>query len=470
MTIYEALQFLVDQNGSDIHIIVGSPLTTRIDGELKPMEGAPVLTDQLAHQLIDPLLSAEQQAYIEKNKELDFGYQFEDKGRFRINVYHTKDGIAAALRLIPARIKPIDELGLPPIMHKFTEFKQGLVLLTGPTGEGKSTTLAAMIDEINEKRAEHIHTIEDPIEFVYTPKKSLVSQREVGQDTNGWEIALRSTLREDPDIVLVGEMRDYETIASTITIAETGHLVFATLHTSSAAETIDRIIDVFPAHQQGQVRQQLAETLKVVASQRLLRKVGGGRVAALEIMVNNPAIKNLIREQKTHQINTIIQTSTAQGMTLIENHLAELVQAGQITVEEAMRSAFRKEELERLLGTTAGGGSSAATTVAYDAHHAPVPTPAAPPPPPTPDVAPPPPDAVPPVTARTLAAPPEVPDPISAPARPVAEPDVSQLQAELNAAAEAVGEVAVPDTSQVAVGSAPIAPDQIQSTPEGYPE
>ncbi|MCA9348506.1 Flp pilus assembly complex ATPase component TadA, partial [Candidatus Saccharibacteria bacterium] len=219
-----------------------------------------------------------------------------------------------------------------------------------PTGEGKSTSLAAMVQRINETRAEHIITIEDPIEFMYTPAKSVISQREINQDTHGWDIALKSVLREDPDVVLIGEMRDYETIASAITIAETGHLVFATLHTASAAQTIDRIIDVFPAHQQGQIRQQLAATLKVVASQRLLPKTSGGRVAAFEIMVTNPAIRNLIREAKTHQIDNVMQTSAGEGMVLIETHLQQLVQQGVISEASAREYAFRKEDADRLLG------------------------------------------------------------------------------------------------------------------------
>ena len=222
--------------------------------------------------------------------------------------------------------------------------------MTGPTGEGKSTSLAAMIDEINATRADHIVTIEDPIEFVYTPKKSVISQREVNHDTHGWDIALKSVLREDPDVVLIGEMRDFETIASAITIAETGHLVFATLHTATAAQTIDRIIDVFPGSQQGQIRQQLAATIKVVASQRLLPKQGGGRIAALEILLANPAVRNLIREQKTHQIDNVMQTSADSGMMLIEAHMQQLVQQGSITAEVAKSHAFRRDDMERLLG------------------------------------------------------------------------------------------------------------------------
>lgn len=351
MTIYDILELLVQREGSDIHIVAGMPPTLRVHGELIAVEGTPVLTGDMTKILIDPLLSQEQKDYIKVNKELDFGYQYQDKGRFRINVYHAKETMAAALRLIPAKIKTIDELQLPPIMHEFTKYRQGLILLTGPTGEGKSTTLAALIDEVNITRSEHILTIEDPIEFVYTPSKSIISQREVNHDTIGWDIALRSALREDPDIVLIGEMRDYETIASAITIAETGHLVLATLHTATAAQTVDRMIDVFPASQQAQIRQQLAATLKVVASQRLLPRVGGGRYAALEIMVANAAVRNLIRESKTHQIDSVIQTSNEVGMMLFEKHLSELIQQGVITREIGIERAFRPDELHRLLGS-----------------------------------------------------------------------------------------------------------------------
>lgn len=350
MNIHDILNFLVDREGSDIHIKVGFPPTLRIGGELQPVEGAPALNQEQAENLIFPIMTQEQKDYIKVNKELDFGYQFKDKGRFRVNVFRAKGTIAAAMRLIPVDIKAIDDLGLPSIFHEFTKYRQGLILVTGPTGEGKSTSLAAMIDEINTNRSEHILTIEDPIEFVYSPKKSIISQREINQDTNSWDIALRSALREDPDIVLVGEMRDYETMAAAITVAETGHLVFATLHTATAAQTIDRIVDVFPAHQQGQIRQQLAATLEVVVSQRLMSKVGGGRIAAFEIMCANSAVRNLIREQKTHQIDNVIQTSAEDGMMLIETHLAQLVNQGLITRETALSRAFRPKEIQRLLG------------------------------------------------------------------------------------------------------------------------
>ncbi len=350
MNIYDLLAQLVELEGSDLHIIVGSQPHFRVDGKLVPVENSPVLQPEDAEALIRPLMTQEQQEYVEVNKELDFGYQFKDKGRFRTNVYNTKGTLAAALRLIPAEIKTLDELNIPEELHQFGKWKQGLVLVTGPTGEGKSSTLAAVIDEINATRSEHIVTIEDPIEFVYEPKKSIISQRELNHDTEDWTVALRSVLREDPDIVLVGEMRDFETISSAVTVAETGHLVFATLHTASAAQTMDRIIDVFPAHQQGQIRQQLAATIKAVASQRLLPTTEGGRFPALELMFANDAVRNLVREGKTYQIDNVIQTAGSEGMKLIEAHLAELIQQGVITEEAAMRQAFRPNEMARLLG------------------------------------------------------------------------------------------------------------------------
>lgn len=350
MNIHDIMDMLISQSGSDIHVIVGTPPMIRIHGELQAVEGTPVLNAEQAESLIYPIMTQEQKDFVTVNKELDFGYQFKEKGRFRVNVYHTQGSVAAAMRLIPTEIKTLDELQLPPILHEFTQYSQGLVLLTGPTGEGKSTTLAGMIDEINSTRSEHIVTIEDPVEFLYKPKRSIISQREINHDTHSWNVALKSVLREDPDVVLIGEMRDFETIASAITIAETGHLVFATLHTSSASQTVDRIIDVFPAHQQSQVRQQLAATIKAIVAQRLLPAIGGGRVPALEILVATPAMANLVREQKTHQIDSVIQTSADQGMILFETYLQQLVQRGAISKETAIQHAFRSDDIRRLLG------------------------------------------------------------------------------------------------------------------------
>jgi len=350
MNIFDMLQMVVDRKASDIHLLTGVPPTLRIDGALVPIEGAPALNKEQAEGLVIPLMTNEQKDYVIVNKEIDFGYQFKDQGRFRVNVYHQKNGMAAALRLVPQKIKSLDELQLPQIMHNFTQYRQGMILLTGPTGEGKSTTLAAIIQEINASRAEHILTIEDPIEFIYAPAKSIISQRELNHDTHGWDIALRSALREDPDVVLVGEMRDYETIAAAVTVAETGHLVFGTLHTATASQTIDRIIDVFPAHQQAQIRQQLASVLEAVVSQRLIPMIGGGRVAAAEIMLANSAIRNLIREQKAFQIDNVIQTSAEQGMMLIESSLVSLVQRGAISDELARSYAFRPDTYDKLSG------------------------------------------------------------------------------------------------------------------------
>jgi len=349
-TMKAILDLLIAQNGSDLHLIVGVVPNLRVKGRLYPIDNMPPLDYETAQKLIFSLVDTDQKEYILANKELDFGYQHNDGARFRANVYHEKGNISAALRFIPSKIKTIDELNLPQIFHQFTQYAQGLILITGPTGEGKSTSLAAMIDEVNHTRAEHILTIEDPVEFIYEPDKSIISQREISRDTTSWDIALRSALREDPDVVLVGEMRDFETIASAITIAETGHLVFATLHTATAAQTIDRIVDVFPAHQQSQIRMQLAGTLQAIVSQRLVTKTDGDLTAAVEVMLANSAVRSLIRDGKTHQLDSVIQTSGAEGMMLFENHLAQLIQQGFVTKEVALRKAFRPKELMRLIG------------------------------------------------------------------------------------------------------------------------
>lgn len=349
MKIQELLQFLVDNQGSDIHLIVGSPLSVRINGLLSFPAGPAPLNQQQVEALVLSVLTAEQQEVLRDKKELDLAYQYENKGRFRICVYYHMGHLAAAFRLIPTEIKSIDELGLPKIFHTFRNYNQGLVLFTGPTGEGKSTSLAAIIEEINQNQSVHILTIEDPVEFVYKPALSVISQREVGKDTKGWQLALRSALRSDPDVVLVGEMRDFETIALTLTLAETGHLVFATLHTNTAAQTIDRIVDVFPSHQQEQIRQQLSTVLQAVISQRLVQRINGGRVAAVEIMTNTPAIANLIREKKVFQIDSMIQTSSTAGMILLENHLMDLYHQKIITKETVLTRAFRPNEVMRLL-------------------------------------------------------------------------------------------------------------------------
>lgn len=338
------------REASDLHLIVGFPPMLRVSGVLLPVEGTTVLTDVDTLALIESTLSSEQKDILATNKEIDYSLGT-PAGRFRVNAYYQKNSVAAAFRLISAKIKSIEALGLPSICHEFVKLRQGFVLVTGPTGHGKSTALASMIQMINETKGAHIVTIEDPIEYVYPPARSLVSQREMHGDTHSWNVALRSVLREDPDVVLVGEMRDFETIQAALTIAETGHLVFATLHTNSAAQSIDRIVDVFPENQQGQVRLQLSSALEGIMSLRLLPALAGGRVPVAEILTATPAVKTLIREGKTHQIDNIIQTSAEFGMVTLEAALAQLVRAGSISVEVAASYAIRPEELGRLIKT-----------------------------------------------------------------------------------------------------------------------
>jgi twitching motility protein PilT len=333
---------------SDIHLIAGYPPMFRLVGKLEPVQGSSVLSSDDIRGLVFQTMREEQKEQFLTNKEIDYSVAAVG-GRFRTNVYYQKGSVAADFRLIPDTIKSIDQLGLPNICHEFAKLRQGFVLVTGPTGHGKSTTLAAIINKINETKAHHIVTIEDPIEYVYPKGMSIISQREMHQDTHSWNVALRSVLREDPDVVLVGEMRDLETIQAAITIAETGHLVFATLHTNSAAQTIDRIVDVFPENQQLQVRMQLAQVVEGVLSQRLVPAIGGGRVAIAEIMTGTPAIRTTIRDGKTHLIDNIIQTSGELGMMTLETALANAVKEGKISVEVASAYAVRPEELGRLL-------------------------------------------------------------------------------------------------------------------------
>jgi twitching motility protein PilT len=333
---------------SDLHLMVGFPPMLRVNGVLGPIEGQPVLLNPDVEQLVFSVFSTEQRELFLTNREIDFSVP-SNVGRFRVNVYNQKGTIAAAFRLIPSKIRTIEELGMPSICHEFVKLHQGFVLITGPTGHGKSTTLAAMINEINLSKAEHIVTIEDPIEYVYPTGKSIISQREMHQDTHSWSVALRSVLRQDPNVVLVGEMRDYETIGAAITIAETGHLVFATLHTNSAGQTIDRIVDVFPENQQSQIRLQLSSVLEGVVSQRLVPAMNGGRIAVTEIMTATPAVKTVIREGKSHQIDNIIQTSAELGMMTLETSLAQAVIERKITVETATNYAVRPEDLARKL-------------------------------------------------------------------------------------------------------------------------
>lgn len=342
------MEIVVKKEASDLHLVVGSPPVIRIDGQLLPIASA-VLTSDDTEGLVFELLSPEQKEMLSVNKEIDFSFALGEVARFRVNAYFQKGYLSAALRLIPSYIKTIEELNLPRICHNFANLRQGFILVTGPTGHGKSTTIASIINEINQTRPVHILTIEDPIEYVYPKGKALVSQREMHLDTHSWEVALRSALREDPDVVLVGEMRDFETIASAITVAETGHLVFATLHTNSASQSIDRIIDVFPETQQAQVRLQLAATMAGIISMRLVPSIGGGRLPVAEILLSSPAVQTAIRDGKTHQIDNIIQTSGSSGMILMDASLAYLVKAGRLSLEIARAYSLRPEELERLV-------------------------------------------------------------------------------------------------------------------------
>jgi twitching motility protein PilT len=350
MTLTELLKIVVDKKAADIHLVMGALPMLRFQGRLVPVEGLPVLDRELCEKMVLGMLSPEQKDVLVKNKELDFSLSVPGVARFRVNVYTQMESLAADLRVISEKIPSIDDLKLPKICHTFASLKQGFILVTGPTGHGKSTTLAAIIEEINQTRDTHIVTIEDPVEFVYHSKKSIISQRELGCDTRSFAAALKSVLRQDPDVVLVGEMRDPETMAAAITIAETGHLVFATLHTNSAAQTIDRVIDSFPEEQQQQIRIQLSASLEAILSQRLIPTKDGKRMAVTEVMVATPAIRNLIREGKTHQMDNIIMTSAEMGMYLLESSLADAVNRGLIDRDTAKGYAIRPSVLSRLLG------------------------------------------------------------------------------------------------------------------------
>lgn len=343
------LEEVIKKKASDLHLQVGLPPMLRIDGSLVPVTGADILNDEAVETLIFAILDEDQKQILLKDKEFDFSFSFGDLGRFRVNAFHERGNLAAALRLIPNEIMTVEQLGLPEIVTKFASYPRGLVLVTGPTGSGKSSSLASLIHKINVEQGKHIITIEDPIEYTHTSAKSVVVQREVHYDTYSFSAALRSALRQDPDVVLIGEMRDLETIASAITIAETGHLVFATLHTNSAAQSIDRMIDVFPPHQQPQIRSQLSNILMAICSQRLVPMIGGGRIAAAEIMIATPAIRNIIREGKTHQMDAVIQTGSEFGMQSMDHTLVNLIHAGTISYEEARNFAIDVDELDRLM-------------------------------------------------------------------------------------------------------------------------
>ncbi len=359
----EILLEVVDRRASDLHLAAGAPPTLRIRGRLTPLEGYPVLTSTDTREIIYSILTGSQRQKLETNWQLDFAYAVPGRARFRVNAYFQRGALGAAFRLIPFDVVPLETLGLPPSIRDFADKPRGLVLVTGPTGSGKSTTLASLIDVINETREEHIMTIEDPIEFLHNHKRCIVNQRELGSDAQSFGDALKAALRQDPDVILVGEMRDLETISTAITAAETGHLVFATLHTQDTPQTIDRIIDSFPSNQQGQVRAQLSVALQGIVTQTLLPTAdGSGRCVAAEVLVPTPAVRNLIREAKTHQIYSVLQTGAQHGMQTMDSALATLVRNGKITRQMAESRAHSVEELRRLMGAASLGAPQA---VAY---------------------------------------------------------------------------------------------------------
>ena len=350
MSIDVLLERVVELNASDLHITAGAPPIIRVRGSLVALDGYPLLTPEMTRDLLYRILSTEKQKHLEIDRQIDLSYGVGGLARFRMNVYLQRDSVAAAFRTIPATLQTLEELGLPTSLNDLAHKPRGLVLVTGPTGSGKSTTLAAMIDEINRTRNDHIITIEDPIEFLHRHKRCIVNQREVGTDASSFSAALRAALRQDPDVILLGEMRDLETISTAITAAETGHLVFATLHTQTAPSTIDRIIDVFPAAQQEQVRTQLAAAIQGIVTQTLIPTAdGGGRVAALEILFPDDAIRNLIRQGKTEQIYSYMQTGTKRGMQTMEQALADYVLRSVITREEALTRSTRQDQLVGML-------------------------------------------------------------------------------------------------------------------------
>ncbi len=343
------LDFVVAQGGSDLHLFAGGPPTIRISGALVAVGNHKILADADVRAMLQSIVPEGRWEIFEKDQSIDLSLAHKADARFRVNGYVTQGTVAIAMRLIPRAIRTFSELNLPPVLEVFTQREQGFFLCVGPVGQGKSTTLAAMVERINETRAEHIVTIEDPVEYLFTPKKSLIHQREVHIDTPDFHNGLQNTFREDIDVIMVGEMRDYETISAAVTAAETGHLVYSTLHTNNAAQTIDRIIDLFPAEQQDQVRVQLAGSLAGIFSQRLIPRVSGGLIPAYELLINNNAVANLIRDSRTHEIPAVIQTSSQEGMIDMDRSLAELVRRGEITVEHAYMHAMDPKTFERYL-------------------------------------------------------------------------------------------------------------------------
>src|SRR3954462_554447 len=347
----DVLLKMVEMDASDVHLTAGFPPAVRVHGAIRPLEGLDVLTPQQTREVAYSILNDDQRKRFENNKSLDMAHAIPGVARFRVNVFFQRGAISAAFRRVPHSIPPLESLKLPQILQEFTRKPRGFVLVTGPTGSGKSTTLAAMIDVINQEREDPLLTIEDPIEFLHRHKRSIVNQREIGADAEDFSLALKAALRQDPDVILVGEMRDLETISTALTAAETGHLVFATLHTQSTSQTVDRIIDIFPPQQQAQVRMQLSIGLQGIVTQQLLPTVdGAGRVVACEVLIPTPAVRNLIREGKTHQIYSAIQTSASVGMQTMDAHLAQLVRMGRVSRKLAEQRAAVPEELKRLLG------------------------------------------------------------------------------------------------------------------------
>lgn len=343
------LDVVVDQEASDLDISVGHQPNIRITGQLVPLTQEEIITPKDSEGLAFAILSEIQRKKFLDEKEIDFSYQHGEKGRFRVNIYYQRGSVSLALRFIPSKIRTIEELSLPPVLHNFTSYPQGLVLVTGATSQGKSTTLAAMIDEINHTRAVHIITVEDPIEYTYPIDRAIIDQREVTIDTMNFNNALRASLRQNPDVIMVGEMRDLETIGTTITAAETGHLVFATLHTNSAAQTIHRIVDVFPSEQQGQIRFQLSSSLLGIISQRLIPRIKGGFIPVCEVLICNNAVANLIRENKVHEIPAVIETSAKEGMISSNRAMVDLVRRKEVSLENAINYALDPSEIKNLL-------------------------------------------------------------------------------------------------------------------------